>query len=93
MALIYHSCFTKNADGTNKLIGPGEKCFTPTAQRFWKNPKNVRSGVKTRSQLTNQPTVSTEDYKYYFQKKQRIEQWISSPEKYTTKESDKCFVV
>ena len=25
MEQIYHGCMTKNADGTNKLIGPGEK--------------------------------------------------------------------
>ena len=60
MALIYHGCFTKNAESTNKLIGPGEKCLTPTAQCFWKDPKDVCSGVKTRSQSANQPTVSTE---------------------------------
>ena len=69
MALIYHVCFTKNTDGTNKLIGPGEKCLIPTAQCFWKDPKYVRSGVKMHSQSTNQSTVSTEDYEYYFQKK------------------------
>ena len=50
MMLIYHGCFTKNADGTNNPIGPGEKCLTTTTQCFWKNPKDVRSGVKTRSQ-------------------------------------------
>ena len=69
MVLIYHGCFTKNADGTNKLIGPGEKFLTPAAQCFWKDRKDVRCGVKTRSQSANQPTVSTEDYKYYFFKK------------------------
>ena len=93
MELIYHGCFTKNADGTNKLIGPGEKCLTPTAQCFWKDPKDVRSRVKTRSQSANQPTVSTEDYEYYFQKMQRIEQWISGTEKCTTKASDQFFIV
>ena len=92
MALIYHCCFTKNADGTNKLIGPGEKCLTPTAQCFWKDPKDVRSGVKTCSQSANQAIVST-DYEYYFQKKQRIGQWISGTEKYTTKASDRFFIV
>ena len=61
MALIYHDCFTKNADGTSKLIGAEEKCLTPTAQYFWRDPKDARSGVKTRNQSTNQPTVSTED--------------------------------
>ena len=45
MAFIYHGCFTKNADGTNKFIGPGDKRPTPTAQCFWKDPKDVRSGV------------------------------------------------
>ena len=68
MALIYHGCFTKNADSTNILIGPGEKCLTPTAQCFWKDPKDVRSGVKTRSQLANQLTVNIEDYEYYLKK-------------------------
>ena len=28
MSLVYNGCFTKNADGANKLIGPGEKCLT-----------------------------------------------------------------
>ena len=93
MVLIFYGCFTNNADGTNKLIGPGEKCFTPTAQCFWKDPKDVHSGVKTCSQLKNQPTVSTEEYKYCFGKKQHIEQWISSTEKYTTKASDQFFIV
>ena len=72
MGLIYHGCMTKNADSTNKLIGPGEKCVTPTAQCFWKDPQDVRSGVKTRSQSVKQPTVSTEDYDYYFRNKERI---------------------
>ena len=60
--LVYHGCFTKNADGTSKLIGPGQKCLIPTAKCFLKDPEDVRSGVKTRSQLKNQPTVSIEDY-------------------------------
>ena len=93
MELIYHGCFTKNADGTNKLIGPGEKCLTPTTQCFWKDPKDFRSGVTTRSQSANQAIVSIEDYEYYFQKKQRIEQWISRTEKYNTKASDQFFIV
>ena len=75
------------------LIGPGEKCLTPSAQCFWKHPKYVCSGVKTGSQSANQPTVSTEDYECYFQKKQRIEQWISGTEKYTTKASYQFFIV
>ena len=85
MMLVYHDCFTKNVDGTNKIIGPGEKCLIPTAQCFWKDPEDVRSGVKTRNQLKNQPTVSMEDYQYYFQKKQRIQRWISNTENSTAR--------
>ena len=93
MGLIYQGCMTKNADGTNKLIGSGEKCVTPTAQCFWKDPQDVRSGIKTRSQSAKQPTVGTQDYDYYFQNKERIRQWISGTEKYTMKESDQLFIV
>ena len=93
MALIYHGSLSKNANGTNKLIGAGEICLTATAQCFWKDPKDIRCGVKTRSQSVNQPTVSTEDYKYYFLKKQRIEQWNSGTEKYTMKASNRFFIV
>ena len=53
MALIYHVCVTENAGGTNKLIGPGEKCLIPIGQCFWKVPIDVCSGVKTRNQSAN----------------------------------------
>ena len=93
MALIYHNCLSKNADGTNKLVGPGEKHLTPTGQCCWKDQKDGCCGVKTCSQSVSQPTVSTEDYEYYILKKQCIEQWISGTEKYTTKASDWFFIV
>ena len=93
MGLIYHGCMTKNADGTNKLIGSGDKCVTSTAQCFWKYPQDVRSGVKTHSQLIKQPTVSTEDCNYHFQNKERIQQWISGTEKRATKTSDQLSVL
>ena len=92
MELIYHGCFTKNADGTNKPIGPGEKCLTPTAQCFQKDPKDVRSGVRTCSQLDNQPTVTIEVYQYYFQKKECIQRWISGTENSTMRKSDQFFL-
>ena len=87
MELIYHGCMTKNADGKNKIIGHGGKCLTPTAQCFWKDPQNIKSsGVKTRSQAARQPTVSTQDYNYYFANKVRIRQWISGTVMYIMKE-------
>ena len=50
MEKIYHGCMAKNADGTNKIIGPGEKCLIPTDKCFWKDPRGIKKGkVKTRS--------------------------------------------
>ena len=72
MVQMYHGCMTKNADGLNKLIGPGEKCLTPTANCFWKNAEDIKScGITTRSQTKIHPIVSIKDYNYYFQNKER----------------------
>ena len=35
---IYHGCFIKNKDGTNKLIKKGEKCLTPAHFPFLEIP-------------------------------------------------------
>ena len=34
---------TKNADGTNKIIGPGEKCLVPTDKCFWKDRQDIKN--------------------------------------------------
>ena len=48
---IFHGCFTKNKDGTNRLIKKGECCLVPTSNPFWKYPEDIQScGVNTRSQ-------------------------------------------
>ena len=58
MDRIYHDCMTKNAEGTNRLIAPGEKCLVPTARPFWKYIEDIlNNGIKTRRQYKNQPTV------------------------------------
>ena len=96
MALIYHGCMTKNADGSNKLIGHGEKCLVPTANYFQKDPEDIKSRVvKTCSQTKNQRTVSIKDYDYYFLNKARINRWISAldSEVYVMKSSDHFYVV
>ena len=55
MSQIYHSCFTKNDDGTNKIILAAERCLRPTSQHFWKFPEDIKAvGVKTRSQTKQQ---------------------------------------
>ena len=46
---IYHGCFTRNADGTNKLLLKGENCLFSTNNPFWKYPEGIPTGVKTRS--------------------------------------------
>ena len=46
---VFHGCFTKNRDGTNRLIIRSEKCLTPTDKPFWKNPEDITSFTKTRS--------------------------------------------
>ena len=43
MAQIYHGCMTKNADGTNGIIGPGEKFLVPTDECFGKILDTLRN--------------------------------------------------
>lgn len=47
---IYHGCFYKNEDGTNKLILKAKECLMPTNNPFWKSPMHVPDIVRTRSQ-------------------------------------------
>ena len=48
MAQIYHGCMPKNADGTNEILGPGEKCLVPTDKCFLKDTQDIKNcGVKT----------------------------------------------
>ena len=50
MDRLYHGCMTKDADGTNRLIGPGEECPVPTVRPFWKYIEDIEtSGLKTRT--------------------------------------------
>ena len=46
MDKIYHGCFYKNADGTNKIIVARKRCFTPTDKCFWKDPNDVKTWSK-----------------------------------------------
>ena len=43
---LYHGCYYKNADGTNRLTAPVEDCILQTSRCFWKDPGVVISGVK-----------------------------------------------
>ena len=69
MDKIYHGCFYKNSDGTNKIIVAGERCFAPTDTCFWKDPNDVKHRVKTRSSANNEPTVSFQPVDKYRENK------------------------
>ena len=91
---IYHGCFTKNRDGTNKLIEKGKACITPTNNPFWKYPEDVHSGVRTRLQEKNQKKVkSREDYDKYFKQKD-IQRWLEADDSEVVilKKSDEFYV-
>ena len=97
MNYIYHGCFTKNANGTNKIILAGERCLCPTSKPFWKFPEAIDNvGVKTRSQTKReQQRVTKKAYNEYFENKKRIHQWITAPdlEVYVMKSTDRFHVV
>ena len=80
---VFHGCFNKNRDGTNRLIAPGQKCITPTSEPFWKFPQDITSGVRTRSQEQKQKKVTRTQFKKYFQEKD-IEKWLNSSENFGT---------
>ena len=72
---VFHGCFDKNRDGTNRLIAYGEKRLTPTDQPFWKFPEDVDSGVRTRSQEKEQKKVTKRQFDKYF-KQNCIQRWV-----------------
>ena len=47
MTEIYHGCFTKNIDQTNRIIANDEKWLVPTSRAFWKYIEDIPAGVRT----------------------------------------------
>ena len=58
MDRLYHGCYYKNADGTNRIVASGKYCLLRMKKCFWKVPCNIRSGMKTRSRAISEPNVS-----------------------------------
>ena len=58
---VYHGCFRKNQDDTNKIIEKNERCLFPTCQPFWKQIEDIPARVRTRSQEQNQTLVKRGD--------------------------------
>ena len=82
MSIIYHGCFRKNADGTNKIIANDERCLIPCSKPFWKYIEDIPSGVKTRSQYKRQELVDRRTFDTYFQEKNKedMERWRTAPD-------------
>ena len=79
MDFIFHGCMTKNADGTNRIIGPGEQYFVPTVNCFRKYPDYVvKHEVQTRFQAKKLHTVSLTAFDRYFKEKS-TPRWIAAP--------------
>ena len=98
MERIYHGSMRKNADGTNRLIGPREKCLALTARPYWKYPEDLTDiKVKTRTQYNKQPLVTNTAFNTYFRNniKKDIERWETAPdsEVYVLKPSDQFYVI
>ena len=91
---IFHGCFTKNREGTNRLIEKGKACIKPTSKPFWKYTEDVVGCVRTRSQEKNKKKVKSRDYDKYFKQKD-IQRWLErdNSEVVILKESDEFYVV
>ena len=68
---IYHGCFTKNQDATNRLIEKNKRCLFPTNKTFWKYAGHIMCGVETRSQEKNKKLVKKKEFDTYFRHKLR----------------------
>ena len=66
---IYHGCFRKNEDGTNRIIANNEVCLFPTHRQFRKYPENIPADVKTRSQYKQQNLVKADTFDRYVRQK------------------------
>ena len=92
---IFHGCFNKNKDGTNKLIEKGKGCVTPTNSSFWKHSWDVPHGVRTRSQEIQQKKAKLGDVNKYFRNISNIQRWLegSTLEVEILNETDEIYVI
>ena len=71
MYRIYHGCFKKNADGTNRIVANSEDCLVPSSRPFRKHIEDIPDGVRTHSQHKRQKLVTRHKFETYFHKKTR----------------------
>ena len=63
---IYHGFDRSYIDGTRMLKESNDSCSRPTRNPFWKQPKDVYTGVKTRSQTKKSTIASCYYMDFYF---------------------------
>ena len=82
MDSIYHGCFRKNVDGTNRIIGRHEKRLVPSSKPFWKYIEDIPAGVKTRSQYNKQCLALVREFDTSFRNKNKetIERLETAPD-------------
>ena len=73
MDCIYHSCFRKNVNGTNRITGPNETCLVPSIKLCWKYIEDIIGGVKTRVSTKN----NVREFDTFFRNKDKedMERW------------------
>ena len=55
---IHHGCDGGYIDGTQILMESNDSCAYPTRNPIWKHPRDIYTGVKTRSQ-TKKSAIAT----------------------------------
>ena len=63
---IYHGCDGGYIDGTQILQESNDSCSWPTRNPFWKQPKDIHTGVKTRTQPKKSIIASRYYFDFYF---------------------------
>ena len=84
MEPIYHGCYFRNADGTNKRIRIGKKSLVPTNECFWIGQRDVKNEVKTRSCTKSELFIGQKTIEQHQKQKQFIGHWIKENNKRTT---------
>ena len=63
---IYHGCDGGYIDGTRILQESNDSCSWPTRNPFWKQPKDIHTGVKIRTQTKKSIIASRYYFDFYF---------------------------
>ena len=67
---FYHGCDGGYIDGTRILMESNGSCAYPIRKPFWKQPREVYAGVKTRSQTKKSANAACYYMDFYFDQMQ-----------------------